>query len=116
MPSTEYDRLNQQQPTLSNPSLPDHDRRKDEGMHTAIPEETLEQSFVDVDADLMDDSIEAPDQEFGQILESGTRANGGRIPVDPNNLLTSDPSPGLQDLDPEDRGDSTVDDYNGDKH
>ncbi len=116
MPSTENDRLNQQLPTLANPSLPDHDRRKDEGMHTAIPEETMEQEMMDVDAELMDESIEPPDQEFGQILKSGTRSNGGRIPVDPNNSLTSDPEIGLQDLDPEDRGESTVDEYDGDKH
>ena len=118
MPSTENDRLNQQQPVLANPSLPDHDRRNDKGMHTAIPEGTLEQELIDVDADLMDDSEAPPDQEFGEILQAGTRSNGGRIPVDPNNSLTSDPLPGKSqsDLDPEDRGDSTVDDYNNDKH
>lgn len=116
MPATENDRLNQQQPVLANPSLPDHDRTKDAGMHSAIPEETMEQSLMDVDADLMDDSQEPPDQEFGEILKAGTRSNGGRIPVDPNNSLTSDPQIGSNDLDPEDRGESTVDDYNGDKH
>lgn len=116
MPSTENDRLNQQQPVLTNPSLPDHDRRNDKGMHAAIPEETFEQDLMDVDADLMDDSIEPPDQEFGQILESGTTSNGGRIPIDPNNYLTSDREQGTQDLDPENRGESTVDDFDGDKH
>ncbi len=116
MPATENDRLNLQQPVLSNPSLPDHDRRRDAGMHTAIPEETMAQELIDVDADLMDESIEAPDQEFGQILKSGTASNGGRIPVDPNNFLTSDPEKGIDDMDPEDRGESTVDDFDGDKH
>jgi hypothetical protein len=117
MPSTENDRLNVGQPVLQNPSLPDHDRRKETGMHSAIPEESMEQEAIDIDKDLMDDSGEAPDQEFGQILEAGTIANGGRIPVDPNNKLTSDEDPsGVGDEDPEDRGESTVDDYEGDKH
>ncbi len=117
MPATENDRLNQQQPTLANPSLPDHDRRNDQGMRSAVPEEIREQDVMNVDADLADDSdITPPDQEFGQILESGTTANGGRIPEDPNNWLTSDPEIGTQDLDPENRGESLVDDLNGDKH
>lgn len=117
MPSTENDRLNRGQPVLQNPSLPDHDRRKEAGMHSAIPEESMEQDALDVDKDLMDDSEEPPDQEFGQILEAGTISNGGRIPVDPNNKLTSDGDPsGVGDEDPEDRGESTVDDYEGDKH
>lgn len=117
MPTTENDRLNQGMPVLQNPSMPDHDRKRDAGMHTAIPEETTEQQMMDVDQDLMDNSQEAPDQEFGEILEAGTRANGGRIPIDPNNKLTSDEDPsGVGDEDPEDRGESTVDDYQGDKH
>jgi hypothetical protein len=119
MPATENDRRNLQQPTLDNPSMPDHDRRNDEGMHAAIPDESREQEQLNVDSDLTDDAdITAPDQEFGQILESGTTANGGRIPEDPNNWLTSDPGPGLgaQDMDPEDRGESLVDDLQGDKH
>jgi len=117
MPSTENDRLNLGEPVLQNPSLPDHDRRKDAGMHAAVPEETMEQNSIDVDMDLMDTSEEPPDQEFGQILEAGTTANGGRIPIDPNNKLTSDEDPsGVGDEDPEDRGESTVDVLDGDKH
>lgn len=117
MPASENDRLNQQQPVLANPSLPDHDRRNDKGMHTAIPETAMEQELLDVDADLMDNSQEPPDQEFGEILAAGTRSNGGRIPVDPNNKLTSDKDPsGVGDEDPEDRGESTVDEFDGDKH
>ena len=117
MPASENDRLNQQQPVLANPSLPDHDRRNDKGMHTAIPETANAQELLDVDADLMEDSEAPPDQEFGEILSAGTRSNGGRIPVDPNNNLTSDGDPsGVGDQDPEDRGDSTVDDFDGDKH
>lgn len=117
MPATENDRLNQQEPVLANPSLPDHDRRKDAGMHAAVPEEVMEQEDTDIDMDLMDNSEEPPDQEFGEILAAGTTANGGRIPVDPNNKLTSDDDPsGVGDEDPEDRGESTVDDYDGDKH
>jgi hypothetical protein len=117
MPTTENDRLNLGQPVLQNPSLPDHDRRKDAGMHAAIPEETSAQETLDVDLELMDNSEEPPDQEFGEILQAGTKSNGGRIPVDPNNKLTSDGDPsGVGDEDPEDRGESTVDDYDGDKH
>ena len=116
MPATENDRLNRQEPVLTNPSLPDHDRRNDKGMHAAIPEETMKQETLDVDADLMDDSIEPPDQEFTQILESGTSSNGGRIPVDPNNFLTSDAEQGENDLDPERRGVSTVDIFEGERH
>lgn len=117
MPTTENDRRNIQQPTLQNPSMPDHDRRKDEGMHSVIPDETRDQEMMNVDADITDDSdISPPDQEFGQILESGTTANGGRIPEDPNNWLTSEPERGTQDLDPENRGESLVDDLNNDKH
>ncbi len=117
MPASENDRLNQQQPVLANPSLPDHDRRRDQGMHTAIPETAMQQEINDVNADLMDNSEVPPDVEFGEILASGTRANGGRIPVDPNNKLTSDGDPsGVGNEDPEDRGDSTVDDFDGDKH
>ena len=117
MPATENDRLNVGQPVLQNPSMPDHDRRKDTGMHVAIPEETVAQSAMDVDGDLMDNGQEPPDQEFGEILASGTKSNGGRIPIDPNNKLTSDEDPsGVGDEDPEDRGESTVDDYDGDKH
>lgn len=117
MPTTENDRRNLQQPTLSNPSLPDHDRRQDQGMRSVVPDETRDQSVMNVDAELADDAaITPPDQEFGQILESGTSANGGRIPEDPNNWLTSDPEIGTQDLDPENRGESLVDDLNGDKH
>ena len=117
MPTTENDRLNMGQPVLQNPSLPDHDRRKDSGMHAAIPEETMAQQGLDVDLELMDNSEDPPDQEFRQILEAGTASTGGRIPIDPNNKLTSDEDPsGVGDEDPEDRGDSTVDDFDGDKH
>lgn len=117
MPATENDRLNAGEPVLQNPSMPDHDRRKDAGMHSAIPEETSDQPMLDVDMELMDNSEEPPDQEFGQILADGTRANGGRIPVDPNNKLTSDDDiSGVGDEDPEDRGESTVDEFDGDKH
>jgi hypothetical protein len=117
MPATENDRLNLGQPVLANPSLPDHDRRNDKGMHSVIPEDTTDQAMMDVDLDLMDNSEEPPDQEFGQILATGTKSNGGRIPIDPNNKLTSDDDPsGVGDEDPEDRGESTVDEYDGDKH
>jgi hypothetical protein len=73
---------------------------------------------MNVVADLTDESdkLAPPDQEFAQILESGPSANRGRIPEDPNNWLTSDPEVGTQDLDPENRGESLVDDLNGDKH
>lgn len=117
MPTTENDRRNLQQPILENPSLPDHDRTNDPGMHTAIPEEIRDQNVQAPDAELTDDSeIAAPDQEFAQILESGTIANRGRIPEDPNNWLTSDPEKGTQDLDPENRGDSLVDIMDNDRH
>ncbi|MES2856849.1 MAG: hypothetical protein V4692_13345 [Bdellovibrionota bacterium] len=117
MPTTENDRRNQQQPILENPSLPDHDRRSDPGMHTAIPEESREQENIDVDAELTDDlELAAPDQEFAQILKSGTASNNGLIPDDPNNWLTSDPERGVQDLDPESRGESLPDIMDGDKH
>lgn len=118
MPTTENDRRNRQEPILEKPSLPDHDRRNDPGMHSVIPEESREQKNLNVDADLTDESdkIAPPDQEFTQILESGTIANRGRIPEDPNNWLTSDPEKGTQDLDPENRGDSLVDIMEGDKH
>ena len=117
MPTTENDRRNQQKLTLENPSLPDHDRKSDPGMHSAIPEETREQETINVDADLTDeqDKLAPPDQEFTQILESGTRSNRGRIPEDPNNWLTSDPEQGTQDQDPENRGTSLVDILDGDE-
>jgi hypothetical protein len=107
MPTTENDRRNRQQPVLENPSLPDHDRKNDPGMHTAVPEE-----FVNPQTGpgaLDEEEIAPPDQEFGQVLQSGPDANQGRIPEDPNNWLTSDPSPGTNDRDPEDRGDSLPD-------
>lgn len=118
MPATENDRLNLQQPTLANPSMPDHDRRKDEGMHMAMPEESVEMALLDIDDGVIeqDSNIAPPDQEFGQVLESGTKANGGRIHDDPNNWLTSDKTLGSNDMDPEDRGESLVDDLDGDKH
>jgi hypothetical protein len=115
MPTTENDRRNQQQPILENPSLPDHDRTKDPGMHAAVPMESQEE--VDPDKELTDDlEIASPDQEFQQILEDGTRSNRGKIPEDPNNWLTSDPEVGTQDQDPENRGDSLPDIMDGDKH
>jgi hypothetical protein len=119
MPTTENDRRNQQQPILENPSLPDHDRRRDPGMHSAIPHESSEQEIFDPDKELTDDlEIAPPDQEFQQILENGTRSNQGRIPVDPNNWLTSDPTRegNDEDLDPENRGESLPDIMDGDKH
>lgn len=121
MPTTENDRRNLQQPTLEHPSMPDHDRTKDAGMHAAIPEESLDEAELRVDADLTDDddAIAPPDQEFAQILESGTRSNHGRIPEDPNNWLTADKDPKSlsdQDLDPESRGESLPDIMDGDKH
>ena len=119
MPTTENDRLNIGEPVLQNPSLPDHDRRKDTGMHSASLEarSVKELRDVDLDLELLDYGEAPPDQEFSEILHSGPKSNGGRIPVDPNNKLTSDDDPpGVGDEDPEDRGDSTVDDYDGDKH
>jgi hypothetical protein len=117
MPATENNRLNLGEPVLQNPSLPDHDRRNDKGMHAAIPEESMAQNDLDVDMELMGSAEEAPDQEFGQILEGGTTANGGRIPLDPNQNLTADNNRGeIDGDDPENWGESTVDDLNGDKH
>ncbi len=118
MPTTENDRRNRQEPTLEHPSMPDHDRTKDPGMHKALTDETREAKEMNVDADLTDESdkIAPPDQEFRQILESGTISNHGRIPIDPNNWLTSDPEKGTQDLDPENHGISLPDIMDGDQH
>jgi hypothetical protein len=74
MPSTENDRRNRQQPILERPSLPDHDRRKDEGMHKAWP--ATAPAYVDSDinpSDIMniEEEIAPPDQEYKQILTSG---------------------------------------------
>ena len=65
---------------------------------------------------LDDDALAAPDQEFGQMIESGTRANNGLIPEDPNNWLTSDSETGYGDGDPENRGESLADLVENDKH
>lgn len=121
MPTTENDRRNQQEPVLARPSLPDHDRRKDPGMHTAVPEELREQeSLMQKDTTNPEtpdiDNPPAPDQEFGQILTSGNNANQGRIPEDPNNWNTSDPEIGYQEMDPENRGDSLPDYVERDRH
>ena len=113
MPTTENDRRNQAQPILENPSLPDHDRKQDPGMHAAVPEE-LRESQMGPGA-LDEDEIAPPDQEFGQILQSGLEATQGRIHEDPNNWLTSDADKS-GDGDPEDRGESLVDAMEGDKH
>ncbi|RYZ64199.1 MAG: hypothetical protein EOP09_16320, partial [Proteobacteria bacterium] len=42
MPATENNRRNMQETVLEKPSMPDHDRTKDEGMHAAIPREMME--------------------------------------------------------------------------
>jgi hypothetical protein len=116
MPATENDRRNMQEQILEHPSLPDHDRRKDPGMHNAIPEEMLTAQDVEVDTLFEDDEIEAPDQEFSQILKSGPSANQGKIPDDPNNWLTSDRDAKNIDDDPEDRGESQADIVEGIQH
>lgn len=126
MPATENDRRNRQETVLANPSLPDHDRSRDKGMHAAIPNETLGeqkttvgriQEGQDNEAGALDESaIAAPDQEFRQLIESGASANNGRIPEDPNNWLTSDAEDGYQEGDPENRGDSLPDILEGDRH
>ena len=118
MPTTENDRRNLQQPTLEKPSMPDHDRTKDKGMHAANPEHLDNPEDLNIDADITDegDRFAAPDQEFEQISESGPKANGGRIHEDPNNLLTSEPETSIDDQDPENRGESQPDILDGDKH
>jgi hypothetical protein len=85
MPTTENDRRNLQQVTLEKPSMPDHDRRKDPGMHSA-------------------GSTEAP-------VPQDVAPNLDRVPLleDPDEWLTSDPPTLEGDLDPEERGDSLVD-------
>lgn len=107
MPASENSRRNMQETVLENPSIPDHDRTKDPGMHSAHPEthepEQSEHGALD------ESEIAAPDQEFGQILASGPGANQGRIPEDPNNWLTSDREKNYSDGDPENRGDSLPD-------
>lgn len=113
MPTTENDRRNQQQPVLEKPSLPDHDRTRDAGMHTAVPSETREAQTGPGSLD--ESEVAAPDQEFSQILTSGPAASEGRIHEDPNNWLTADRSKSLDD-DPEDRGDSLPDLVENDKH
>ena len=119
MPASENSRRNAQQPVLENPSMPDHDRTKDEGMHAAIPLESddaemLEELRTDLD---QTDELAPPDQEFEQMLTSGTQSNRGMIPDDPNNWLTSDRAPaGTDDLDPEDRGESQADIAEGIQH
>jgi hypothetical protein len=105
MPSTENNRRNLQQPVLEQPSLPDHDRTKDQGMHEA--------HAVTIDAESAEKTVNmepedaAPDQAFEQMLASGPAANAGKIPSDPNNWLTSDPA--AADENPEDRGVSLPD-------
>ena len=112
MPTTENDRRNRQQPVLENPSMPDHDRTKDEGMHRARPE----QPEFPIDAEDVDEATAPPDQEFSEVLQSGFASNQGRIPDDPNNWLTSEPGKSLVDQDPEDRGESLPDILERDKH
>jgi hypothetical protein len=107
MPTTENDRRNLQQPVLEHPSMPDHDRTKDPGMHAAVPDESAELDVMGPGA-LDESEIAAPDQAFEQILKSGIESNKGRIPEDPNNWLTSDDDKSLEH-DPEDRGDSAPD-------
>lgn len=126
MPATENNRRNMQEPTLANPSLPDHDRTRDKGMHSAVPREMLDPNETMVggiqegqanQAGSLDERpIAAPDQEFGQLLKSGPNANSGRIPEDPNNWLTSDPEQGYGEGDPESRGDSLPDILDGGRH
>ena len=126
MPATENGRRNTSQPTLENPSMPDHDRNLDKGMHAAIPREMLEndetrvgnvqEGDISTKGAMDENAITAPDQEFEQIIASGTQSNGGRIPEDPNNWLTSDSETGYGDGDPENRGESTVDEAAGDRH
>jgi hypothetical protein len=126
MPATENNRRNMQESVLEKPSMPDHDRTQDEGMHAAIPREMMENDETRVgnvqegdtsaDGSLDDDALAAPDQEFGQIMESGTRSNNGHIPEDPNNWLTSDSEQGYGDGDPENRGESLADIVENDKH
>lgn len=114
MPTTENDRLNRQLPVLEHPSLPDHDRRKDSGMHSAVPDPSADLEVMDKGA-LDDSEITPPDQAFGQILQGGVAANQGRIPEDPNNWLTADFDKSM-DHDPEDRGDSLPDIAERDQH
>jgi hypothetical protein len=122
MPTTENDRRNQQQP-IPTSDLPDHDRRKDPGMHTALPEEyrpihptpqetAKDQTFSDHD----ENETAPPDQEFQQILQSGPDANQGKIPEDPNNRLTSDQDTLDIEQDPESRGESLPDVIDNVKH
>jgi len=113
VPTTENDRRNQQAPVLQNPSLPDHDRRRDPGMHSVCLEP---EQFDPLGPSAPDESDRAaPDAEFGEILHSGTKSNQGKIPVDPNNLLTSDSDASVEQ-DPEDRGESLPDIMDGDQH
>lgn len=114
MPTTENDRRNLQQPVLEKPALPDHDRTQDEGMHRAIPDEFRERS--EDTGSMEDEQLAPPDQEFGQVLQSGHSANQGRIPEDPNNALTSDKGGEYDEQDPEDRGESLPDYLERDKH
>jgi hypothetical protein len=126
MPATENDRRNMQEIVLEKPSMPDHDRTTDEGMHVAIPREMMENDETRVGnvqegeslkgGSMDDDALAAPDQEFGQMIESGTRSNNGHIPEDPNNWLTSDAEQGYSDGDPENRGESLADVLENDKH
>lgn len=110
MPTTENDRRNQQKPVLENPSPPDHDRSKDPGMRRVRidPADAAPIGLRDEILGVEDDATAPPDQEFSQILQSGPRANEGRMPDDPNNWLTADPdlSP---EQDPENRGESLPD-------
>lgn len=114
MPATENDRRNLQQPTLDKPSLPDHDRTRDDGMHQAQPATINENADEVVN---MEEEGAAPDQEFEQLMVSGTDATNGLMPDDPNNWLTSDPEKGeYREQDPENRGDSLPDLLERDRH
>ena len=118
MPATENGRRNAQESVLDKPSLPDHDRRRDEGMRSAMPSEQEDIENLQELRDDLDqtDRLAPPDQEFEQILTSGTRSNRGVIREDPNNWLTSDRAPRDSDLDPEDRGESQPDIADGIQH
>ena len=118
MPATENGRRNSQEPVLANPSMPDHDRRRDEGMRSAMPSEQEDSENLQELRDDLDqtDELAPPDQEFAQMLDSGTRSNHGMIPDDPNNWLTSEREPRDSDQDPEDRGESLPDIAEGIQH
>jgi hypothetical protein len=116
MPTTENDRRNAQQPVLENPSLPDHNRTRDAGMHEAHPHDIADEETMAILAE-QEENMSPADQEFEQILNTGTQASNGLIHDDPNNWITSDPEKdGVGDQDPEDRGESLPDILDNTKH